>query len=364
MVDVATIAQFVGGLALLFSNGFFVVTEFAMTRVRQFPEEEFRGQRGLERAWEMTEQLEIYLSGCQLGITISSVGLGVVAEPALASLLDPAVRAAGLAGLLGGGSDGHTALSVLLALAVVNLLHVIVGEQAPTYFGIERTKVAARYGAPVLYWWTTALGPIIRFADWVAKGLLSLFGVEITRSWADEEREEGDDSPPTSRGELRSRMGTVLRQGSLSDEREREVINALAIGETPIDEVMVERSGIVALSTAEPVAANLELMAKRQHTRFPLVNTDLEEFVGVVYTPEVLSHVDALRNGERDLESLATQPLTVPSDVPVSDLIDRFQEEHQELALVADATDDRVVGLVTATDAFEAIAGDIEDPLD
>lgn len=363
MVDFATVLQLVGGLALLFSNGFFVVTEFAMTRVRQFPEEEFRGQRGLERAWEMTEELEIYLSGCQLGITISSVGLGVVAEPALASLLDPVVRATGLAGLLGGGSDGHTALSVLLALVVVNLLHVIVGEQAPTYFGIERTKLAARYGAPILYWWTTTLGPIIRFADWVAKGLLSLVGVTITRSWADEEIEE-DESPPTSRSELRSRMGAVLHEGSLTAEREREVINALAIGETSVAEVMVDRSGIVALSTVEPIDTNLELMAKRQHTRFPLVDTDLEAFVGVVYTPAVLSDVDALRNGERDLESLATSPLTVPSDVPVSELIDRFQDENQELALVTDTDDERVVGLVTATDAFEAIAGDIEDPLD
>ncbi len=364
MVAPATVLQLVGGLALLFSNGFFAVTEFAMTRVRQFSEEEFRGERGLERAWEMTEQLEIYLSGCQLGITISSVGLGFLAEPALATVIDPVVRASGLAGLVGGGSGGHAALSVVLALVVVNLLHVIVGEQAPTYLGIERTKLVARYGAPVLYWWTTVLGPIIRFADWVAKGLLSLFGATITRSWAEEEAEGEEGERPSSRGELRSRMGTVLRQGSLTDEREREVINALAIGETSVSEVMVEREGIVALSTAEPVEANLDLMAKRQHTRFPLVNTDMEEFVGVVYTPTVLSHVDALRNDERDLASLATSPMTVPSDVAVSELIDRFQDENQELALVVDAADERVVGLVTATDAFEAIAGDIEDPLD
>lgn len=100
MVESTTVLQLFAGLSLLFSNGFFVTTEFAMTRVRQFDESAFQDHRGLRRAWEMTEQLEIDLSGRQLGITISSVGLGVVAEPALAAVLDPAIRAAGLGGLL------------------------------------------------------------------------------------------------------------------------------------------------------------------------------------------------------------------------------------------------------------------------
>ncbi|WP_273836536.1 hemolysin family protein [Halococcus sp. PRR34] len=367
MVESTTLLQLFAGLTLLFSNGFFVTTEFAMTRVRQFDEAEFQEHRGLRRAWEMTEQLEIYLSGCQIGITISSVGLGFVAEPALAAVLDPAVRAAGLGSLLGGGGEaGHTALSVALALLVINLLHVIVGEQAPTYLGIERTKTVARYGAPLLYWWTRALGPIIRLADWVAKAILGVFGVEISRSWAEEEIEEGEDGAerPASRGELRSRMGTLLSRGELSDEREQEVINALEIGDVSVAEVMVEREGIVALSTEESIEANLELMTKRQHTRFPLVGESLEEFVGVVYTPEVLTNVDALRDGEVDIASVATPSVTVPADLPVSDLIDRFQAEHQEVAMVVDPDDESVVGLVTATDAFEAITGDLEDPLD
>ncbi|EMA35847.1 CNNM domain-containing protein [Halococcus hamelinensis] len=369
MATFATGVQLLGGLTLLFSNGFFVVTEFALTRVRQFSESEFRGGSGLERAWEMTEELEIYLSGCQLGITISSVGLGIVAEPALVAVLDPAVRAVGLAGVLG-GSEGHTALAVGLALVSVNLLHVIVGEQAPTYLGIERTKLAARYGAPVLYWWTTLLGPVIRFADWVAKGLLGLVGIEITRSWADEEMEEDDDDRPASRGEIKSRMGSILG-GEIPDEREEEVLNALEIGETPVADVMVPREAVVALSTGDPTVDNLEVMRKRQHTRLPLVGDSLDEFVGVVYAPVVLANIDALRDGGRTLEAVATPPMTVPDDLPVSELIDRFQAESQELALVVEggeaggkSEESRVVGLVTTTDAFEAIAGDLEDPFD
>jgi len=366
MVELATVLRLFGGFVLLLSNGFFVTTEFAMTRVRQFDESEFQNHRGLRRAWQMTEQLEIYLSGCQLGITISSVGLGVVAEPALAAALDPVVRAVGIGGLLGGGEAGHTGLSVVLALAIINLLHLTVAEQAPTYLGIERTKFVAKYGAPILYAWTKVLGPVIRLGDWLAKTILRVFGVEITRSWAEEEMEEGEEGEgrPASRGELRSQMGSVLSQGRLSDEREQEVINALEIGDVSVAEVMIEREGIVALSTEESIEANLEVMNKRQHTRFPLVGDSVEEFVGVVYTPAVLSNVDALRNGEVDIESIATPPLTVPADLPVSDLIDWFQAENQEVAMVADPDDESVVGLVTATDAFEAITGDLEDPLD
>jgi CBS domain containing-hemolysin-like protein len=405
MVELATYLRLLAGAVLLLSNGYFVTIEFAMTRVRQFAEEEFVGQgRGLERAWEMTERLEIFLSGCQLGITISSVGLGFAAEPALAAVLDPAVRAAGIGGLLGGGGAsgaGHTALSIALALAVINLLHLIVGEQAPTYLGIERTKLVARYGAPILYWWTRLFSPVIRLADWAAKALLSAFGVSITRSWTEEEIDEEGEAGrrPGSRGELRSRMGEVLRGGELSAERQQEVFNALAIDELPVREMMVEREGIVALHADDDLDANLALVGERPHTRFPLVGDEPEEFLGVVYSPALFDRLDAIREGGLDLREVATPPMSVPAAIAVSELIDRFQVERKELALVteradtagsdgaaeestpsrepseaaeraaADAgdvigDDERVVGLVTATDAFETIAGELEDPLD
>ncbi|MFB6296665.1 MAG: CNNM domain-containing protein [Halobacteriales archaeon] len=354
MVDFVTALRLVGGVALLLANGFFVTTEFALTRVRQFPEEEFQG-RGLERAWEMTERLEIFLSGCQVGITISSIGLGVVAEPAVAAALDPLVRAVGFGTP---GAAGHTAAAVVVAFALINLLHVVIGEQAPTYLGIERTKFVARYGAPPLYWWTKLMAPVILVADWIAKGLLSLFGVDITRSWAEEELGEGE----PSRSELTRQMGEALRGAGLSQERREEVINAFRIGDVPVGEIMVDRGEIVALSTAEDVETNLRRMQESPQVRFPLVGEDLSEFDGIVYTPALLRHVGELQDGSLDLEELAAPPMTASTDTAVSDLIDRFQAENQELALVMEGGE--VVGLVTTTDAFEAIAGELEDPLD
>ncbi|MFB6170610.1 MAG: CNNM domain-containing protein [Haloarculaceae archaeon] len=341
-----------GGLALLLANAYFVTTEFAMTRVRQFPREEFvDAGRGPARAWEMTERLEVYLSGCQVGITVASVGLGVVAEPAIAAAVGPLLAVAGL-----GGTTGHAALSVVLALAVINLLHIVVGEQAPTYLGVERTRQVAGYCAEPLYWWTKLMAPVILAADRVAKWLLGLGGVAIDRSWTEEE------SGAATRAELRSKMGETLRGADLSVERRHEVMNALDIGEMPVESVMIDREEVVPLRTAESLSENLAVMNEYPHVRFPLVETDLDSFVGIVYTPAVLRDLEALEAGEHSLSDLAAPPVTVAPDTTVSGLIDRLQAEGQELALVCD--EEEVIGLVTATDAFEAIAGELHDPLD
>jgi CBS domain containing-hemolysin-like protein len=159
MVELVDVLRLVGGAVLLLANGFFVTTEFALTRVRQFAESEFQGG-GLERAWQMTERLEIYLSGCQVGITISSVGLGVVAEPGVAAAIDALLGALGVV-----STGGGAAVSVITALALINLAHVVIGEQVPTYLGVERTTFIAKYAAPLFAAWTNPMWPVIVSAD-------------------------------------------------------------------------------------------------------------------------------------------------------------------------------------------------------
>ena len=375
----STLGQALGllaGVVLLLGNAFFVVSEFAMTRVRQFDESEFQGNRGLERAWEMTEELEIYLSGCQVGITICSVGLGFVAEPALAAVLDPAVKAAGLGGLFGGGGEGgHTALAVALALLVINLLHIVVGEQSPTYLGVERSKTVCKYCAYPLYLWATVMKPVILVADRIAKAILRVFGVSIERSWADEEMEEGAES--SARSDARRQMGEQLSGLGLSGERKEEVLAAIDIDRMTIYDVMVPAEEIVTLRADASFEENLETMREASLSRFPLVGDSLRDFRGVVYAPAVIRELDALRDGNTTLEDVAAPPMTVEAGEDVADTIDRFQEESQELALVTggspeneepleavDADADEVIGLVTATDCFETITGELHDPLD
>jgi CBS domain containing-hemolysin-like protein len=125
---------------------------------------------------------------------------------------------------------------------------------------------------------------------------------------------------------------------------------------------MIDREEIVPLSTTESLETNLDRIERQPHVRFPLVGDQLAEFVGIVYSPAVIAELDRLEAGERTLEDIATPPMTVAPETAVSDLIDQFQAENQELALVLSGGE--VQGLVTTTDAFEAIAGELEDPID
>jgi IMP dehydrogenase len=339
--------RLVAGVALILANGFFVAIEFALTRARQYPAEEF-DEPGLRRAWEMTDDLEIYLTSCQVGITASSIAVGIVAEPALAALFEPWFTGSRLAGIGAGAT---------IAFLIINLVHLTHGEQTPTYLGVERAKFVCRYGATPLYYFAVLISPIIRIGDGVAKWTLGLFGIEMTGAWLETETDRIE-----SRADLRSEVGSALAEGDLSEERREEVLAALNIDRITAGDAMVDREDVVAVRTDDDVETNVDRMAGSPHVRFPIVGDTVDDYRGVVYMPPVLDALDDLRAGERTFEDLAEPPLTVAAGTPVSEIIDRFQAVGQELALVTE--DDRVVGLLTATDALEQIAGEMEDPMD
>jgi IMP dehydrogenase len=339
--------RILGGIVLIGVNAFFVAIEFALTRARQYPESEF-DTPGLELAWEMTNDLEFYLTTCQVWISATSIALGIIAEPGLAALFEPLFENTRLASV-GAGS--------LLGFFLINLVHLTHGEQTPTYLGVERSKQVARYGSRPLYWFAKILAPAIWVGDSVAKLTLGLFGIEMTQSWTETEREV-----IKTRADLRNRLGSVLEEGDLPEERREEIMNALTIGERSVGEVMVPPDDIVAVSTTDDPESNLRKMEEHPHTRYPLVGDDLTDFRGVVYTPVLLRHRDRLTTGDLDFTELAAPTMTLSPDADVSDAIDQFQTERQELALVIE--DGEVVGLVTVTDLLETVMGDIEDPLD
>jgi CBS domain containing-hemolysin-like protein len=342
--------RLVAGIGLILTNGFFVAIEFALTRARQFTESEFvgDGHPALERAWEMTQNLEIYLTTCQVGITASSIAVGIVAEPALAALFEPLFQNSVLA-TVGSGA--------ILAFLIINLVHLTHGEQTPTYLGVERSRMVCRYGATPLYWFNWLISPLITLGDTVAKWTLKLFGIEMTGAWLETEEDVIE-----SRADLRNRIGTVLDEGDLTEDRREEVMNALQIGEQPVRDVMVDTDEIVPLSTAVDQEENMRRMEEHPHTRYPLIGEDFDEFHGIVYTPVLARYRDEMTEGTVDFTEIAAPPVTLSPDVDVSDAIDQFQTEHQELALVIE--DGAVVGMVTITDLLESITGDIEDPID
>jgi IMP dehydrogenase len=339
--------RILGGIILIGVNAYFVAIEFALTRARQYPKSEFDTPE-LELAWEMTNDLEFYLTTCQVWISGTSIALGIIAEPGLAALFEPLFENTTLASV-GAGS--------LLGFLIINLIHLTHGEQTPTYLGVERSKQVARYGARPLYWFAKILAPAIWVGDSVAKATLGLFDIQMTQSWTETEKEVIE-----TRADLRNRVGSVLDDGDVAADRREEVMNALDIGEQPVREVMVPAEDIVALSTAVDSEENFRRMEENPHTRYPLIGDELTDFGGIIYFPIVARHRKELATGDIDFTELAAPPMTLSPDVDVSDAIDQFQAESQELALIIE--DGGVAGMVTVTDLFESVMGDIEDPID
>jgi len=247
------------GVLLILINAYFVAVEFGLTRLRQYPASEI-DTPALERAWEMTDDLEFYLTTCQVWISGTSIALGVVAEPGLAALFEPLFVNTALASA-GAGS--------LLGFFLINMVHLTHGEQTPTYLGVERSKQVVAYGARPLYWFAWLISPLIRVGDWVAKATLRLFGVEMTGSWTETETDVLE-----SRAELRTRLGSMMDDVELPEERREEVLNALDVDERPVAEIATPPEDVVALSTAVSVDANLERIRGTPHSRFPLVGDD------------------------------------------------------------------------------------------
>jgi len=343
------VLRLVGGVFLTGANAFFVVTEFALTRLPQLDPDD--DPPGLERARRITDQLEIYLTGCQLGITTSSILLGVVAEPAFTSLFRP------LFDLFGTTEAVSHAISVVVGIVLINLIHKIWGEQTPTYLGVERPRQVARWTAGALHVWTTVAYPFIMAGDSLAKGTLRRFGVEVQRSWTEEE-----DDALTSYGSVRREIGKILSRADLSRERRDEILRAVDIDQIPVRAIMVPRSEVVALHTPDALHESLQEMRAHSYDRYPLLDPDWDDVYGTLYLTAVFRHLPELERGETTLTDIAEPVVWVDPELPVSALIDRLQQRQQEIALVR--TGGHIRGLVTSTDAFEAIAGELEDPGD
>jgi CBS domain containing-hemolysin-like protein len=348
------VIRLIAGVALVLANAMFVAVEFSLTRLRQFPEDQFQESAALRRAWDMTDRLEVYLTGCQVGISLTSIVLGIVAEPAVTFMLEPLFE------VLGIGGKTASFLSIALAVFIINFVHKIWGEQTPTYLGVERPIEVAAFLSGPLYWWSKIMYPLIIAGDSVAKWTLSLFGVEMTRSWTEEGGPE--DVPQAGTPQFRKHLVETLTEALLDPERRDEIVGAYEIGETCAEEIMIPADELVVLRAGAPFRENLQVLRDTDFTRYPLVGDSIDDFRGTIYLPAVVAELDALEAGDVDLEELAGEPVRIEHDTSVDEVVDILQEAREELAMIT--RDDRIIGAITATDSFEAIIGSLEDPLD
>jgi CBS domain containing-hemolysin-like protein len=334
------------GLGLVALNGFFVAAEFALAKVRptQVDTAVQAGDGRARVARHMLRHLDAYLSATQLGITLASIALGWVGEPAFAWLIEPWV-----ARLPGGASPAllHS-LSLTAAFATVSVLHIVFGELVPKSVAIRAPQGTALWTAFPLYAFYWIAFPAIWLLNHAANGILRLVGV----------RPASEHEIAHSEEELRLLLAS--RHGALLPDDKRDLLaNVFELSERVARQVMVPRADVVYLSTLAPLAENLATARASGHTRFPLCEGELDRVVGIVHIKDLFrsEHVPD------DLTRIARPVRFVPETTPLDKLLARMRSERLHLAAVIDEYGG-VSGLVTLENVIEEIVGPIQDEFD
>jgi CBS domain containing-hemolysin-like protein len=336
-------------VALLILNAFFVAAEFALVRARATRMREL-AERGDWRARLVVatqHRLDEFLSATQLGVTLSSLGLGWVGEPAFALLLAPAFAALGI----GSERAVHNA-SIVVAFALITFLHIAVGELAPKSYAIRATEQVALWVAIPMRVFEIVFAPALWVLRRAAQATLKLVGVSPETS--------GDLAH--SEAELRMLLAESHRVGVLSGTKRELLENVIDYTGRTARHVMIPRADIAYLSLAQPLEENLAVVTQDAYTRFPLASTDIDHVIGMVHVKDLFNKRDQLRSSE-DLGTVKREILFVPETQPLDSLQRQFQQSRTHMAIVVDEYGG-TSGLVTLEDVLEEIVGEIQDEFD
>jgi CBS domain containing-hemolysin-like protein len=340
--------ELIAALALVAANAFFVATEFAITRLRPTQVEEFvqEGRAGARSVRHAVEHIDAYLAACQLGITIASIGLGVVGEPVFEALLHP---------LLGDLTIlGSVALAGALAFIIITLLHVVVGELSPKSLAIARTRRTSLVVAPPMRVFYLVTKPVVDVFNALGNLLLKPFGIPPARDVG---------HAPHSEAELRTLMRQSHFEGLLEREEWQLSERAFTFGDMRAREVMMPRPDIDYVTTDGDVTGTARRAIETGHTRFPLCEPDggLDAVVGSIHVKDLLTV--ALRDQQVELTELAREISRFSESTLLDEMLREMQRRRQHMALVVDEHG-TTVGLVTLEDILEELVGEIEDEFD
>jgi CBS domain containing-hemolysin-like protein len=297
----------------------------------------------------MLRHLDRYLSACQLGITLASLILGALGEPAVSVLLIAAAAAAGLP--IATDSGWLPVVSIGLAFAVITTLHMTVGEQAPKMFALRRAEGTALATGPILRAFTFVFRPFISVINSISNGLLRLAGLPA---------EHGHD-PGHSAEEIRSILSLSARAGHISERHYEITENLFRMIALEVRHIVVPRVEVDFLNLEHSLEDNLEAIRSSGHSRYALCEVGLDTIVGIVHAKDVL---DATLRGETpNLKSLARESLFVPDTMPLSNFLGELQEARQHCAVVLDEHG-TAIGLAFREDALEEIVGPLGDEFD
>ena len=332
---------------LLAANGFFVAAEFALVKVRLSQIEELarKGSWAAKVTESVLSRLDAYLSACQLGITLASLGLGWVGEPVVARMLEPIVI------WLGFSPEQAHFVALPVGFVTISSLHIILGELAPKSLAIRMARpTSLAIAVPLVLFYKTFL-PFIWVLNTAANLLLKLLGVQPV-----------NDGDKHTTDELRLILAESAEGGELG-RRERLIMeNVLDLEDKVIRQVMVPRRDIVFLNTRKTLDANLDLITHSRHTRFPVCDGELDRVVGMVHTKDILftqmkgDKIESLGRLARKIEFLA-------ETMRLSDALKEFQKKRTHVAMVVDEFG-TISGMVTFENVLEEIFGPIQDEFD
>jgi CBS domain containing-hemolysin-like protein len=342
-----------GGVILAFvlvaANGFFVAVEFGIARLRPTQAAEFARERrpGSKSVLHAVTHIDSYLSACQLGITMCSLGLGALGEPAFQNALEP---------LLGDAAQvGGIGLASALAFAIITTLHVVVGELAPKSAAIARTPPIVLALTPAMRGFYLATKPVVDLFNGMGNLLLKPFGVPPAS--------EAGHQPHTE-DELRLLLRESSREGTIGREEQELSEAALVFGDLRAREVMRPRAEVAYVLTSDSPRRVAERVIETGHTRLPLCEPagGLDAAVGVINAKDLLP-LGLRPETDIDLHSIARPIAHVSESARVDRVLRDMRRERRHLALVHDEHG-TVVGLVTLEDILEELVGEIEDEFD
>jgi len=340
-----TLFSFALVVVLVLLNGFFVSAEFAMVKVRgsridSLAEE---GNRNAKFAKGIINNLDAYLSACQLGITLTSLGLGYVGEPAFAMLLEPLLHPLHLSDTL-----FHT-ITFVIAFTLMTIFHITLGEQFPKTYAIRKAENITLLAAGPMIIFYKIMYPFIWMLNGISNWMLRRAGIEPTTEHESAHTEE----------EIRVLMKESHKSGLIDNTELTLVDNIFDFAETTAKEIMIPRTEMDCLYARLSFAENLGIAMKEMRTRYPVCDPDKDNIVGFVHIKDLLKPNANLTGIKKIIRPITT----VPDSIQISDLLKLMQKKKSQMALLIDEYGG-TSGLVTLEDIMEEIVGEIQDEFD
>lgn len=334
-------------LFLILLNGFFVAAEFALVKINK---SKIKGMQQDKRpfaniAMWLYQRQSMALSACQMGITMASLALGWIGEPALAHLVKPLLEGLGITSeaVLHG-------VAFTIAFSLITSLHIVIGEQFPKIYAIRKPIPVVGWTAYPLKFFYILFFPFMWVLDRTTARLLRMVGIE-----SDNEHEA-----VLTEEEIRASLSIAHKKGDLSKLEHQILDSAFKFDDQIARQIMLPRSEVVFFDLDLQIEQNLNIARKTKHTRFPVCHGSLDKIKGVIH---IKDFVGSIPENNKVLEALSRDPIFIPGTLPISLLMKEFQQSKQHLAFVEDEYGN-VIGIVTMEHVLEQLVGSVQDEFD